>query len=79
MTANRKMHSGGADLRDFCLWAKAEGWQYSVTGSGHFRWAHPEVPHPVFTPGTPRVKGFRGKEKAKLRTALRRARENASA
>jgi hypothetical protein len=79
MTPGRKVRVNGADLRRFVEWAKAQGWEYSITGSGHFKWSHPQVERAVFTPATPRVSGFVGKERSKLRTALKRALEGAPA
>lgn len=61
-------------VRELAQWAHQDGWAWHLCGSGHVRWDHPDVPHPVFTPCTPRVNcGF--KERQKLRTALIRARE----
>lgn len=74
MSTRMRTPSGGA--RDLVRWAMALGYTWSVTGSGHYKFKHPQVERAVFTPRTPRVKGNH-KEKAKLRTALRRALEQA--
>jgi len=63
-----------SDLRTLAAWAREQGWRWRHCGSGHLRWDHPEVTGPVFTAGSPRSNGIL-KEKQKLRTALRRARE----
>lgn len=63
-----------ADLRALAKWAGAQGWRWRHCGSGHLRWNHDDVPHPVFTAGSPRSNGT-VEERAKLNRALRRARE----
>lgn len=67
---------GNGDLRTFARWAAGEGWRWSHCGSGHLRWDHPEVASPVFTAGSPRSNGTH-RERQKLNTALKRARDAA--
>lgn len=48
------------------------GWSWSFTGSGHVRWEHPGVRHPVFTSSTPRC-GMMKQERGKLMRAMKQA------
>lgn len=63
-----------ADLRALAAWAGELGWRWRHCGSGHLRWDHPEVKGPVFTAASARSNGTL-REKQKMRTALKRARE----
>lgn len=50
------------------------GYILTRTRKGHCRWVHQEVPHPVFTPGTPSCRDGHI-ERQKLERALRLARK----
>lgn len=63
------------ELRKLASEAAAIGWTWERAGSGHLRWTHPEVRGPVFTAGTPTNRSGIAEERAKLRRALRLARE----
>lgn len=69
---------GRSDMTKLARQQARLGWTWSMTGSGHLRWVHPEVPGPVFTSATPRVHEG-NKERQKMNTALKRAREAAGA
>lgn len=63
------------ELRKLAAEAAAIGWTWERTGSRHLRWSHPEVRGPVFTAATPSNRSGIAEERAKLRRALRLARE----
>lgn len=55
--------------RLLALWAEPFGWSWALSGSGHIKWTHPEVPGFVATPHTPRIEDSR-KPKQKMRAAF---------